>query len=116
MRRTTPSSARSARGTGPFDFVTLPIGAYDSRWFMHVAHVDPEEAVRIYEELVAPHPGSVPPLIVSPHPGTFRLTDEAMDEPPRRTAACWREVGLDEGRLWIARFGETRAVRRAVTR
>jgi hypothetical protein len=31
-----------------------------------------------------------------------------MDEPPRRTVARWREAGLDEERLWIARFGETR--------
>jgi hypothetical protein len=42
------------------------------------------------------------------HWGTFRLTDEPMDEPPRRTAARWREAGLPADRLWIARFGETR--------
>jgi hypothetical protein len=34
-----------------------------------------------------------------------------MDEPPRRTLARWRELGLDEERLWIARFGETRRLR-----
>jgi hypothetical protein len=44
------------------------------------------------------------------HWGTFRLTDEPMDEPPRRALAQWRERGLDEGRLWIAAFGETRSV------
>jgi N-acyl-phosphatidylethanolamine-hydrolysing phospholipase D len=101
---------------GPFDLVLVPIGAYDPRWFMHVVHVDPEEAVRIYQDLTAPHPGAPPPLMLGIHWGTFRLTDEAMDEPPRRAAARWRELGLDEGRLWIARFGETRTVTRAVTR
>jgi hypothetical protein len=31
-----------------------------------------------------------------------------MDEPPRRTAVRWRALGLDDERLWIATFGETR--------
>jgi N-acyl-phosphatidylethanolamine-hydrolysing phospholipase D len=44
------------------------------------------------------------------HWGTFRLTLEPMDEPPRRTVARWRELGLDHDRLWIAGFGETRRV------
>ena len=94
---------------GPFEFVMIPIGAYDPRWFMHSMHVDPEEAVQIYEDLVAPHSGKSLPLMLALHWGTFRLTDEPMDEPPRRAVARWREVGRDEGRLWIARFGETRA-------
>jgi N-acyl-phosphatidylethanolamine-hydrolysing phospholipase D len=95
---------------GPFDFVMIPIGAYDPRWFMHVVHVDPEEAVQIYQDLIASR-GSAPlPLMLGIHWGTFRLTDEAMDEPPRRTRERWRAVGLDERCLWIARFGETRPI------
>jgi N-acyl-phosphatidylethanolamine-hydrolysing phospholipase D len=95
---------------GPFDFVMIPIGAYDPRWFMHVVHVDPEEAVQIYQDLAAPHAGKPLPLMLAIHWGTFRLTDEAMDEPPRRTAERWRAAGLADDRLWIARFGETRPV------
>jgi N-acyl-phosphatidylethanolamine-hydrolysing phospholipase D len=95
---------------GPFDFVMIPIGAYDPRWFMHVVHVDPEEAVRMYQDIVGAHAGSALPLLLGIHWGTFRLTDEAMDEPPERTRARWREVGLDERCLWIAQFGETRRV------
>ena len=94
---------------GPFDFVMIPIGAYDPRWFMQVVHVDPEEAVQVYRDLLAPHGGAPPPLMLCIHWGTFRLTDEPMDEPPRRILARWRAKGLDEGRLWIARFGETRS-------
>jgi L-ascorbate metabolism protein UlaG (beta-lactamase superfamily) len=93
---------------GPFDFVMIPIGAYDPRWFMHVVHVDPDEAVQIYQDIIAAHPGESHPLMLGIHWGTFRLTDEAMDEPPRRTAERWRLAGLDNDRLWIARFGETR--------
>jgi N-acyl-phosphatidylethanolamine-hydrolysing phospholipase D len=92
---------------GPFDFVMLPIGAYDPRWFMHVMHVDPEEAAQAYVELTA-SAGVSPPLMLAIHWGTFRLTDEPMDEPPRRATAAWRQRGLDESRLWVAKFGETR--------
>ena len=97
---------------GPFDFTMIPIGAYDPRWFMHVVHVDPEEAVRIYQDITAPHAGEQLPLMLGIHWGTFRLTDEAMDEPPRRTAARWNDAGLDASKLWIARFGETRTIAR----
>ena len=97
---------------GPFDFVMIPIGAYDPRWFMHVVHTDPEEAVQIYEDLIAPHARARHPLMLGIHWGTFRLTDEPMDEPPHRTAARWRAVGLDANRLWIASFGETRPIPR----
>ena len=97
---------------GPFDFVMIPIGAYEPRWFMQRVHVDPEEAVRIYQDLMAAHPQSPAPLMLAIHWGTFRLTTEAMDEPPRRTAARWQEVGLHADRLWIARFGETRSLMR----
>ena len=93
---------------GPFDFVMIPIGAYEPRWFMERVHVNPEEAVRIYEDLIASHPERRRPLMLGIHWGTFRLTDEPMDEPPQRTAARWRDAGLEEDRLWIARFGETR--------
>ena len=95
---------------GPFDFVMIPIGAYDPRWFMRIVHVDPEEGVQIYRDLAAAHPGAPLPLMLGIHWGTFRLTDEPMDEPPKRAAARWRALGLDEERLWIARFGETRRV------
>jgi N-acyl-phosphatidylethanolamine-hydrolysing phospholipase D len=95
---------------GPFDFVMIPIGAYDPRWFMQRVHVNPDEAVRIYQDVIEPHPEAPAPLMLAIHWGTFRLTNEPMDEPPRRAAALWREKGLDADRLWIARFGETRSL------
>jgi N-acyl-phosphatidylethanolamine-hydrolysing phospholipase D len=102
-----PEFGEIAARCGPFDFVMVPIGAYDPRWFMHVMHMDPEEAVQAYGDLVSS--GVAPlPLMLAIHWGTFRLTDEPMDEPPRRAAAAWRERGLDESRLWVAAFGETR--------
>jgi len=97
---------------GPFDFVMIPIGAYEPRWFMRLLHLNPEEAVQVYQDLAAAHPDAPLPLMLGMHWGTFRLTSEPMDEPPRRAAARWRAAGLEADRLWIARFGETRVVKR----
>ena len=105
-----PEFAEIGARCGPFDFVMIPIGAYEPRWFMERVHVNPEESVRIYQDVSAAHPAAESPLMLGIHWGTFRLTDEPMDEPPRRTVELWRERGLDQDRLWIARFGETRPI------
>ena len=93
---------------GPFDLVLMPIGAYDPRWFMRVVHVDPGEAVQAYVDVTSASPGAPLPLMLGIHWGTFRLTSEPMDEPPRRTQEEWSARGLPADLLWIAKFGETR--------
>ena len=94
---------------GPFDLVAMPIGAYDPRWFMQRVHVNPEEAVRACMDLASTHSAAPLALTLGIHWGTFRLTDEPMDEPPRRTRNAWTTAGLPADRLWIPAFGETRA-------
>lgn len=103
-----PDFAAIGRAGGPFGLIVMPIGAYDPRWMMQSVHVDPPEAVQAYEELTGVHPAAPPPLMLAVHWGTFRLTDEPVEEPPERTRARWLERGLDAHRLWIPRFGETR--------
>lgn len=87
---------------GPFVASLMPIGAYEPRWFMKPAHMNPEEAVRAWTELDA---GG---LFVGMHYATFRLTDEPALEPPLRTETAWRAAGLPPDRLWIPHHGETR--------
>ncbi|MBX6421796.1 MAG: MBL fold metallo-hydrolase [Nevskia sp.] len=85
----------------PFDLALIPIGAYEPRGFMAPVHVNPEEAVRIHQEL-----GSR--LSVAMHWGTFRLTLEPMDEPPRRLAAALAAAGIPPERFIVMRHGECR--------
>lgn len=110
-----PEFTRIGERYGPFDVVLIPIGAYDPRWFMERVHMDPEEAVRAYldvsaDSLDAPDSPRPRRVAMGIHWGTFKLTDEPMDEPPKRTLAAWRAAGLTEEDLWILKHGETREI------
>ena len=95
-----------AANAGPFDLVMLPIGAYEPRWFMGAVHMSPEDAIEAYRALS--RNVAKPPPCLALHWGTFRLTDEAVEEPPKRFAQRWREAGLPEGANWTFAHGETR--------
>ena len=85
----------------PVDLSLLPIGAYDPRWFMSSMHVNPDEAVRIHQDV-----GSR--LSIAMHWGTFSLTDEPMDEPPRLLKEALREHAVPEENFIVMEHGETR--------
>jgi N-acyl-phosphatidylethanolamine-hydrolysing phospholipase D len=102
-----PEFGAIARRFGPFDLAAIPIGAYQPRWFMQPVHMDPDEALRAWEAIVAEQPGHECPLLPI-HWGTFKLTDEAMDEPPRRLREKWAWDGRNSALLWLLRHGETR--------
>ncbi len=77
----------------------LPIGAYAPRWFMRDQHVDPDESVRIFADCGAHH-------ALGHHWGTFRLTAEPIDEPPRRLAQALAAAGIEASRFRVQRPGE----------
>jgi N-acyl-phosphatidylethanolamine-hydrolysing phospholipase D len=104
-----PEFAEIASTLGPFDAAILPIGAYEPRWFMSAVHMDAIQAVDAYADLTRNAPAH-PTLFVASHWGTFKLTDEPMDEPPILARQAWLARGLPTERLWIAQHGETRMI------
>lgn len=106
-----PEFSRVGARFGPFDLTLMPIGAYDPRWFMRGVHLDPEEAVQAYRDLRSAHDRNpVRQIMMAVHWGTYKLTDEPMDEPPARARAAWRRAGLPEEDLWILAQGETKVL------
>jgi L-ascorbate metabolism protein UlaG (beta-lactamase superfamily) len=94
------------RRSGVIDAAMLPIGAYDPAWFMSKQHMNPEEAVRAFTELGARH-------FVAMHFGTFKLTDEPLDEPPVRLAKEWQRQGLDPAARHVLPIGGVLNVERS---
>jgi L-ascorbate metabolism protein UlaG (beta-lactamase superfamily) len=84
---------------GEPDLALIPIGAYAPRWFMASQHCDPAQAVRIFEEVGARQ-------AVAIHWGTWQLTDEPRDEPPRLLGEALAARGIAADRFAILHPGE----------
>ncbi len=86
---------------GKTDFAIIPIGAYEPRWFMKEAHINPQESVRIFQDIGAR-------FAIASHWGTFQLTDEPMDEPPQKLQMAMQQAGLSAAEFAVLQPGETR--------
>lgn len=91
---------RQARGQyGDFRLAILPIGSYDPRWFMSYGHMNPEEAVRAWDELGRP-------AMLPTHYRTFQLADTGYDQPLIDLKAAMAAVKAIEGRIRPLMAGE----------
>ncbi len=72
---------------GAPDLALIPIGAYEPRWFMSAAHMNPAEAVRTHFDCGARQS-------VAMHWGTFQLTDEARETPVQALEEARAAAGL----------------------
>jgi N-acyl-phosphatidylethanolamine-hydrolysing phospholipase D len=92
---------------GGFDVALIAVGAYEPRWFMKEQHVNPQEAVQIHLDLRAKRSIGV-------HWGTFDLTDESLDQPPKDLAAARQATGLQPQDFDVMAIGQTLKLPRRV--
>jgi N-acyl-phosphatidylethanolamine-hydrolysing phospholipase D len=74
---------------GPFDLAAIPIGGYSAFDGAHPNHVNPEEALRLFEDVGGR-------LLVPIHFGTFDMNREPFAEPPARLMRAALAEGLEE--------------------
>ena len=84
---------------GPIDVAMLPIGAYEPRWFMRYTHMNPAEAYKAFLDIGAR-------WMLPCHWGTFDLTDEPIDEPPRELRRVVAGAGGQLDPIKILAIGE----------
>jgi L-ascorbate metabolism protein UlaG (beta-lactamase superfamily) len=85
----TPALAEIGRRLGPFDVAALPIGGYSAFNAKHPNHVNPEEAMQLFDDLHGR-------LLVPMHWGTFDMNREPFREPPTRLLAEALRRGEEE--------------------
>ena len=89
-----------AKGGG-FDLALIAVGAYEPRWFMKDQHLNPAESVLVHRDVGAKRSVAV-------HWGTFNLTDEPLDQPPRDLATAREAANLSADDFFLLSVGETR--------
>ncbi len=94
------SWAVEAARHGPFRLAILPVGAYEPRDVMQANHMDPAEAMRVFETLK-------PGMALGIHWGTFQLTFESIDDPPRRLAEARKARGIAAERFVTTETGKS---------
>jgi len=91
---------RNARDRhGPFRLAILPIGAYEPRWFMRDQHMNPADAVQAFRDSGAD-------LALAHHHGTFPLSDEPIEAPPRALAEATAAAGIPAEHFRVLRPGQ----------
>jgi N-acyl-phosphatidylethanolamine-hydrolysing phospholipase D len=96
----TPIFREIGRRLGPFNLSAIPIGAYEPRWFMRNHHLSPEEAVDVHLDVRSKKSVAI-------HWGTFILTDEPLDEPPKRLKIALERSHRSNEEFLVLKHGET---------
>ncbi len=92
---------RDAAMRGPIRLAILPIGAFrfEPGQLANDSHIGPQQAVEVLQGLGAP-------FAIPVHWGTFRLSNEGYDTPPRLLDLFMACRGIDAARFRPIRIGE----------
>ncbi|WP_338815335.1 MBL fold metallo-hydrolase [Bernardetia sp. Wsw4-3y2] len=93
-----PHFKRIEKNLGAADTVIMPIGAYKPPFMMQNAHINPEEAVKAFQETKGK-------TLIPMHYGTFDLADEPLGEPIKWLISEMEKQGLSE-KLNAPKIGE----------
>jgi N-acyl-phosphatidylethanolamine-hydrolysing phospholipase D len=85
----TKSLAEIGKRLGPFDLAAIPIGGYSAYDRGHPNHVNPEEALQLFEDIDGR-------LLVPIHFGTFDMNREPFAEPPARLMKAALADGVED--------------------
>lgn len=92
---------------GPFSLAALPIGAYAPEWFMAGQHMNPDQAVALWQ-------AAGRPLTLPIHWGVFELADESLDAPPKELADTLLRANEQKGGFAPWRIGESRGLNKDI--
>jgi len=97
-----PEFEKIGRLRGPFDLGLIPIAAYSPRHLMSNVHANPYDAVEIFKDTKCKRAMGI-------HWGTWVLTIEPPEEPPKMLKQALKKSGLAEtGVFDTCAIGETR--------
>jgi L-ascorbate metabolism protein UlaG (beta-lactamase superfamily) len=89
---------------GKPDLALIPIGAYEPRWFMRSAHMNPAESAQAHRDI-----GSRSSIAM--HWGCWQLSDEGREDPPRALAAALSAAGVSPAEFQTLTPGASVTVR-----
>jgi N-acyl-phosphatidylethanolamine-hydrolysing phospholipase D len=92
-----------ARHWSPIDWLLVPVGCYEPRWFMRAQHVNPVEAQQITQDLGARNALGV-------HWGVFRLCDEPVEQPMIDLQTAQEHLPESATRIQMWAIGESRVL------
>lgn len=81
----------------------IPIGAYEPRWFMKDAHLNPRDSLKAFKDL-----GSN--KMIGIHFGTFKLTDEGYNDPIETLHDEMKSLNIESKKIIVPTFGKAYSI------